>query len=422
MMKFYNLIMQISVLLLKCVSTVSSKTSSNKLALFAHGQQQLIQRIQEDMKQSCKHCPIIWLHASSLGEYAVARPIVKRLKQDGNCKIVLTFFSPTGVEALKKHHPYIDYVYYLPIDTRENARLFLEAVQPDRAVFIISEQWCNYLSELKRRNVPTYLVSALIRKDSTLMKWYGGFIRKQLSAYTHISVLNHESQLRLSSIGYQKVTVTGDPLFDNAHLVAEQDWHDRIVERFTHGRKVFIAGSISDEKDLSLMSRLANEHPETHFIFVPHEISEEKLNHIKYELRHLSKLYSECDETTDFSSIQVLIIDFLGALPYLYRYAQWAYVGGGFTPLLHSVIEATVYGIPVAFGPNIKRKVTPNQLQELRIGQVVKNYSELADWFSTLQNDEKQLQRIRSVAAKYVNKNLGATDTIIQIIETRLWE
>lgn len=113
---------------------------------------------------------------------------------------------------------------------------------------------------------------------------------------------------------------------------------------------------------------------------------------------------------------QVMIVDFVGALAYLYRYASWAYVGGGFTRLLHSVIEPAVYGIPVSFGPNIKRKVTPTEMVRIGIGQVVHDIDELDMWFKMLKSDKARTQYIAKRAGKYVKQNTGATPRVVQQI------
>lgn len=421
MIKIYGIAIQIVEKLVYLLSKLLKHNSKSKLSLFANGQNGLIDRIKNDM-QNKKACPTIWFHAASLGEFAVARPLINKLKQDGECVIILTFFSSTGYEAMKMHHPNIDYLYYLPLDTKKNACTFLDAIRPDKAVFIISEYWYNYLEELRERDVPTYLISAIIHTNSPFFKLYGGMYRRLLSSYTHFYVLDEESRANLSLLGYNNATVSGDPLFDNAVVIAQTSWNNRIIDRFSKERDIFVAGSISDEIDLELVSKLANEHKEVHFIFVPHEINKEELDKIKYKLNGCALLYSECDENTDFSSTQVLIIDFLGALAYLYRYAKWAYIGGGFTPLLHSVIEATVYGIPISFGPQIHRKVTPNQLIELNIGQVVEGYDDLDKWFSALKHNESGLKRIKEISASYVAQNAGATGSIIATIKQGIWE
>lgn len=388
----------------------------SKLQHFIYGQSNIFHRIETALKSKCTK-PLVWIHASSLGEYGVARPIVKRIKDNGNYSILLTFFSPTGIEALKNVHSDVDMIEYLPIDTIQNARKFIDIVKPQKAIFIISEFWPNYLSELKKHNIKTYLISGLIKAQSPIFRWYGSVIRRSLSAFTQFMVLNDESKQNLSTIGINNVSVVGDPLFDNAMVVAKSPYNNKIVETFALQGDLFIAGSISDKKDIALISRLANTYRDIHFLIVPHEISEEHLNNLKYHFEGKTVCYHECDENTDFSDTQILVIDFIGALAYLYRYAKWAYVGGGFTPYLHSVIEATVYGLPVAFGPKINRKITPQQLMKLGIGCKVRNFNDLKRWFDNLKNNPAELVAIREKANTYINQNVGATDEIMTLVE-----
>lgn len=363
---------------------------------------------------------VYWIHAASLGEYAVARPLMQELRRSsGNC-VVLTFFSPTGYNALKHisaDKTGADYIFALPVDSRTNAVAFLDAVKPQRAAFIISEYWKNYLTELSRRRIPTFLISALISEHSVFLKWYGGFHRSMLQCFTSCTVLDEQSQTNLKKIGYKNAIVAGDPLFDNATAIAQTEYHDDMIEAFcAHSDGIFIAGSISDSKDLEMVAYVANKHKDTKFIFVPHEISEEILNKIKYKVEGHTLLYSECKPGTDFSHVQVLVIDFIGALSRIYRYGRWAYVGGGFTKYLHSVIEPVVYGLPVAFGPCIHRKVTPRQMINTGIGRMVSSPNELDRWFLELKSDETLLAEIKDKAHLYVNRNTGATQMIMSTI------
>ena len=418
MNRLYNIILINGKILLSIIARLSFLLApESKLKKFAKGQQGLVKLIQNEMTcHKDSEVPVIWLHASSLGEYGVARPIIKRLRQQGKYRIVVTFFSPTGYEALNIHHPEIDHIFYLPLDTARNARTFIETVHPQKAIFIISEYWVNYLNELKARNIPTFLISAVISRNAPFFKWYGRLFRPSLQAFTHFLVLNRQSGENLQSLGYKNFSVTGDPLFDNAIAVASTPYQNPIVEKFACGKEVFIAGSVSDRKDMQLVCHLANRHRDVRFIIVPHEISEEILNDIKFNLEGYALCHSECDGNTDFSDTQTLIIDYLGALAFLYRYGKWAYVGGGFTPYLHSIIEATVYGLPVAFGPMIQRKVTPNELIELGIGRVVRSEKELDNWFESLKDAPRRLEQIKNTAQDYSRANSGATSNIIQIL------
>lgn len=387
-----------------------------KFLRFVKGQQGLIKHIVAGERATGDERPTMWVHASSLGEYNVAKPIVRQLHDSGHWRIVLTVFSPSGLDYLKRYRHNVDAVYALPLDKPWNVRRFLDAVRPERAVFIISEYWVNYLHELGKRDIPTYLISANITERAPFMHWYGWLWRSKLKTYSHFFVLNEMSQKRLEKLGFTNVTVTGDPLFDNARKVARTPYENPVIERFVDGRDVFIAGSIHDKQDLDMVATVANRHQDTRFIFVPHEISPESILRIKKRLLCQAHRYSHCTAETDFSKTQVLIIDFMGALASIYRYARWAYVGGGFTPYLHSIIEATAYGLPVAYGPRIERKPTAQDLAELGVGRIVENAEQLDDWFAELKHNQKRLDTISRTAKDYMHRHEGATEAIVATI------
>ena len=417
----YNAATQLMSGALKLYSRFLPAAPRRKFPQYAKGQQGLMQHIEEAMARRGEG-PTVWFHAASLGEYQVARPLISALKKQGPCNIVMTFFSPTGYRALEGRHPEIDFLFYLPLDTPRAARRFVETVSPDKAVFIISEFWPNMLQQLKFNAVPTYLVSALIRDDSQFFRWYGRTYRRALSAFTRIFVLNESSRFNLRMLGYTDVSLSGDPLFDNAYLVANTPWQDAVIEKFKGGEPMFVAGSISDENDARLVCRLIEENPDTRFLLVPHEIKQQAVDALRRMVGAPSALYTESTAETDFSDTKVLILNTVGKLAYVYRYATWAYVGGGFTPLLHSVIEAMVYGVPVSFGPMIQRKVTPNQLIDLGLGAMVKNPDEIADWFASLKTDTARLDEIRRGAAAYVEENIGGCRELLNAISSGLWQ
>lgn len=413
MLVIYNLAVCVVAAILRLYGRLTA--SRSKLALFAKGQVGLIDGIERRM-QECRHQkPMIWFHAASLGEYAVARPIIKAMKAQGDCEITLTFFSSTGYMALKDKPGDVDYLFYLPLDTRRSARRFLDAVKPDRIVWIVSEYWLNYFSEIRRRGIAAYLVSAKIRESSVFFRWYGRIFRRGIAVFTHFFVLDEPSQQRLASLGYDNATVSGNPLFDNAVAVATSHWEDSIIERFS-ASEAFVAGSVSDEMDELLVATLANRHRDTRFIIVPHEPNRATVERIRGKMAGRVLLYSECDGSTDVNSSHVMVVDTLGSLARIYRYARWAYVGGGFTRYLHSLIEATVYGIPVSFGPCIQRKVTPRQIMQLGIGQSVATPEELDEWFTSLKADQPRLDEIRQKAYAYMAGNVGSTDLIVRAV------
>lgn len=198
---------------------------------------------------------------------------------------------------------------------------------------MVSEYWYNYLHELKRRNIPTYLISAKITEKSIFNRPYGFIHRQCLSCYRHIFVLDDSSRDMLNRLGVKNVTVSGNPLFDNAIAKSAEQWESAVLNRFTSGHeRIFVAGSVHDDTDIDLITRLANDHRDTRFIIVPHAISDDFISKIEARLEGGSFRYSRSGDTVSSADSQSIIIDNVGMLAYIYRYGTIAYVGGGFTP------------------------------------------------------------------------------------------
>ncbi|MBD5322573.1 MAG: 3-deoxy-D-manno-octulosonic acid transferase [Bacteroides sp.] len=420
MLRKYDTVMRIARYAINGASPFVSDNSPAKLMRFIRGQRHAVEDVEKGASTLDRSKPTVWLHAASLGEFGIARPIIKAIKSESDCNVVVTFFSPTGYEAVSKNPRDIDRVFYLPLDTNANASRFLDAVRPDCAVFMVSEYWHNYLHQLRERGIPSLLVSAIIRDDGPFFKWYGNLYRSSIKSMSKVFTLDENSIKNLERLGVENASVNGDPLFDNVALVASTPWKDELIERFKGNHEIFLAGSIHHDKDLEMVTELVNRHPDIRFVIVPHEITDDIIKDIEAKVKGRCVRYSQCTPDTDMSDARVLIVDFVGALAYIYRYASWAYVGGGFTRLLHSVIEPAVYGIPVSFGPNIRRKVTPTEMVRLGIGRVVHDTEELDQWFKRLKSDRARRDYIAKRAAKYVNQNTGATPRVVRHILDRL--
>lgn len=407
---------------LRLYSKCLRRKGGRKFSRFVKGRRGLLEKVQSQMAVE-RDKEVYWFHAASLGEYQVIRPIIESVKQRApQSVVVLTFFSPSGYEALERRKPQsIDYLYYLPIDTASNARRMVEALHPRAAVIAVSEYWPNMLQQLKFHAVPTYLVSAIIRDDSPFFRWYGRTYRKALSAFSHIFTLNHRSIFNLKMLGYNNASLSGDPLMDNAAMVARTPWSNEVIETFCCGQKPMIAGSLSDTKDLELVAAVINANPADKFIVVPHETNPKAIARIEAALQVPCAIYSRLTDLSEQSrhSLQqakALIVDTVGILAMIYRYGSMAYIGGGFTPLLHSVIEATVYGLPVAFGPRIERKITPRQLMDRGIGCMVNSAPDLMAWYTHLHSNPQALAHIRGKATAYVEEKCGSTARIVEKI------
>jgi 3-deoxy-D-manno-octulosonic-acid transferase len=107
----------------------------------------------------------------------------------------------------------------------------------------------------------------------------------------------------------------------------------------------------------------------------------------------------------------------MGILSSIYRYGDFAYIGGGFGVGIHKILEAATDGIPVAFGPKYQKFKEARDLVELRGATSVRNQQEFYALLDKLVKNQPVREERGKVCLDYVKKNLGATEKIISIIE-----
>jgi len=383
-----------------------------KIKLFVQGRKNVFTTLAQHIKPADK---TIWFHAASLGEYEQGLPIMERVRGlYPNHKIVLTFFSPSGYEV-RKNTKAADVTVYLPLDTLANAEKFMQLVHPDMAFFVKYEFWPNYLNELKKANVSTYLVSGLFRPNQVFFKWYGGFYREALKAFSHFFVQYDNSKQLLGKIGFTNVTISGDTRYDRVSEILERDNNLPFIEEFINGKVTVVLGS-SWPKDENLMFDFINSAVNVKFIIAPHTLSEDHINDIKKNIHRQVVLFTE-KEGKSLAEYDVIIINTIGILGKIYSYADVAYVGGGFgTAGLHNILEPAAFGVPVIIGPNHKK--FPEAVALVQMGGViaVKDKAEMEDALSSLiYNDDYRWEK-GHIAGTFVSMNRGAVNTIFNYI------
>lgn len=386
-----------------------------KARLWIDGRRDLFSRLQSAIAANGPGQRIVWIHVASLGEFEQGRPIVERIRREyPDYKILVTFYSPSGYE-IRKNYPGADYICYLPNDTRRNARRFVELVQPAAAIFVKYEFWLNTLAELRRRKVPAYIVSAIFRRNSVFFRWYGGLWRQALTTFRVLFVQNEDSKKLLAELGFDNVTVAGDTRFDRVAEIAAAARRIELIERFKGDGRLFVAGSTWGP-DEELLLQLAAENPEIRFVIAPHEFEEGRIAHILETFAGRACRYTACTPESDFSAMQILVLDTMGMLSSVYGYAEWAYIGGGFGVGIHNTLEAATFGLPLAFGPNYLKFKEACDLVELGAARPVSNYTELQHWFVPLCDDEALRRQISQRAKTYTASNQGATELILHTV------
>ena len=369
----------------------------------------------------------LWMHVSSLGEFEQGLPVIESLKKNfPKYKILLTFFSPSGYEP-RKNFPLADKVAYMPSDTLRNAKRLVRNFNIKAAFFVKYDFWFNYMKVLKKNDIPLYYISALLHPDHYFFKFYSSWFRKQLLNVSHYFVQNDETAKLLKSIGIENTTVTGDTRFDRVYDIAKQSKSFSEIEEFIAGRHCIIAGSSwpSDEKFIIPFSKKM---PDDYcLIIAPHDISESHIKQITSQLDSYV-LYSQMtlpiskqlSNSVTQQLEKVLVVDTIGILKQIYKYARFAYVGGGFMSSIHNTQEALVFGCPVVVGPKYTKFVEAVDL--VRDGGMfsVNNQQEFDDIFEQLMNDDDFYNKASGICQDYIQLSIGATEKIMRKLNAEL--
>ena len=390
---------------------------NQKAKRWVEGRKNILERISGKLgKNYTGHTT--WMHCASLGEFEQGRPVMEQIRVNNpSSRIIVTFFSPSGYE-IRKDYTGADYVFYLPMDSSRNARKFVEMINPSLVLWIKYEYWYYYLAELKRRNIPTLLISGSFRTGQRFFHNYGGFWRDILMSFTHLFVQNKSSADLLVEIGIsENVTISGDTRFDRVINIAENFIEVPGISGFCKDHQVVVAGSTWEE-DEAIFVHYVKANPKKVFILAPHEIDKENLDDIKKEFPN-SLFYSQITNSDKHSSIpdsaaNVLIIDSIGLLSRLYKYADVTYVGGGFgDDGLHNILEAAVYGKPVVFGPEIDKNVEAQDMIDTGGAVCIENAVELEIALNEMMNNDIELKLKGDAAKEFIYSSAGATKEIM---------
>lgn len=386
---------------------------NKKAKLWISGRRNIFSIIRKSGVSNTKN---IWFHVSSLGEFEQGRPIIEKIKsQYPDFKIVLTFFSPSGYE-IRKNYNKADYIFYLPLDTKNNAVNFIKIINPICVFFVKYDFWYNYLNTLSKQNIPTFLISALFRENQIFFRWYGNWYKKILYFFTKIFVQNKISLDILDRNNVHNHIIAGDTRLDRVFEISQSVKNFDIIEKFKSDKFTIVFGS-SWEPDENIITNFINlSNNELKYIIAPHEIHKE---HISKLIKLLSKkylLYSEAANSS-FKDINVLIIDNIGMLSSIYRYAEIAYIGGGFGAGIHNIQEPATWGLPIVFGPKYKKFQEAVDLIVQGGAFTIKSEDEFNLIIEKLIYDSDFRQNSGLNSKKYIADNKGATEIIFKEFE-----
>ena len=387
-----------------------------KAQLWNEGQNSVWEGLEKALSHNTR--PVVWFHTASLGEYEQGKPVMEAYRaQYPDHFILVTFFSPSGYEV-RKNAKDIDFVSYLPLDGAQTSERFLHLVKPKVAIFVKYELWYFYLRGLRKRSIPTILISAIFRPNQVFFAWYGRFFRSLLTCFTQIFVQDASSKALLDGIGLEQVQVGGDTRFDRVvqHLRHPKPWS--VLDQFIDNRAFMVLGSVW-QADMDVLIPLINskEFP-FQWVIVPHEIHADEMKRWESAIQ-LPVQYSK---DAAVSGAQVLIVNEVGYLAQIYRGASFAYIGGAFGAGLHNTLEASVYGPTVFFGnKNYTKFKEARDLVEFGLAYPIEDTVSLKNKMHEIYDAEDVFVNKQVQARTFVALQAGATQKIMNYLNEKPW-
>lgn len=411
MLLFYRLLTQLYFFSIRIAAIFNEKASK-----MIRGRKGWQRNLKEKIIEGKKY---IWFHCASLGEFEQGRPLIEKFKTENpEYGVVLSFFSPSGYE-IRKNYEFADVVCYLPFDSKHNAEKFIEIINPEFVIFVKYEFWYFMINRLVRLKIPVFLISGIFRKNQIFFKPYGRFYLKLLKRFSYLFLQDEDSEILLKNFGVKNTLVCGDTRIDRVIQIADQEWINPLLDEFSKGYNIIVCGS-SWPEDEKIITEFINSCDSSYkFIIAPHEITEKHLSNLENEIKKNKIRYSDLSAENN-DCCNVLIVDSIGLLSKLYRYGRIAYIGGGFGKGIHNILEASVYNIPVVFGPNYKKFKEAIDLIEIKAGFSISDYDGFKDVVNKLISEQSLYENSKMQSEIYFDRSSQSTKRIFQEISNLL--
>jgi 3-deoxy-D-manno-octulosonic-acid transferase len=393
------------------------KFLNSKIRTFVEERKKVLEILEKTISKTDNY---IWIHVASLGEYEQGLPIFKEIKSlYKNHKIVLSFFSSSGYQV-RKNNPIGDITVYLPLDTSKNSRKFISLVNPKMVFFVKYEFWPNYLQNLKKNSIPTFLLAGLFRENHWFFRWYGsGFLNLLKSSITHFFVQNKDSIDLLINNNITNCTLMGDSRFDRVNSLLDQNNNIENIKEFIGNRICFVGGSTWREDESLMIDYINKNNNNLVWIIAPHQINLKHINDFQQRIKRKSILHSNLNQN-NITTTKVLIIDSIGILTKLYSYSDISYVGGGMgNSGLHNILEPAIFKNPILIGKNYINFPEARDLISKNGAISVKDSKEFENILNELIENKRKRVIMGGNNFDYIKSNLGATKNVISYLKER---
>jgi 3-deoxy-D-manno-octulosonic-acid transferase len=391
-----------------------------------------------ELRQRLKPGADLWIHAVSVGEVALARVLVREMREmQPGLRVVISTTTATGfATARAKLEDAQTAVIYNPIDFLWAVVAAFQLIRPRRLILIESEIWPNYLWCARRRKIPVYLVNArLSKRTEARYRRMGRVVQPLLREIGLVFAQDETDVVRLSRAGFAPECIfnLGSLKYDVAALGLSEEtdisaWWDRTG--WPSDSLVLLGGSThpGEEEVLArVYLRLREKWPRLRLVLAPrHAERGASIRDLcdRMGLRTVTRaqLATATAPLANGSSPEVLVVNSTGELRSLYKRATLAFVGkslrgqGG-----QNFIEAAPGGTPIVVGPNMQNfeVLTREFLRRNAIVQVTDEF-ELEQALYTLFASDEARRELGARARETFEANFHAARRTARVILSSL--
>ncbi len=412
----YNLLLFIAYPLLHIAAFFSKRLKKNIMIRKSQSNLAFLKNIPEGR-------PIYWLHAASVGEYENARALGLALKKKKpDCFLIFSVYSSSAYDQ-RRSDELPDVFFVLPFDFSFTAKKLVRAIKPNLILYAKYDVWPNLACIASKAGIPQAIFSASLpltsrRKSALTRKFY----RRVYSYLNIIYSATDEHRERLLEL-HDEVHTLGDTRYDSVAIRAKSIPADlkKLLKGFIDNKKqLIIAGSTYLTSETFLIDAI-KELPDAQLILAPHHIDDNHLQSLNLVLEKSGTTYiyyTELQKIQNKHKAQILVIDIMGILPWLYGMGQLAYVGGGWQGSIHSVLEPAFFGLPVLSGPYMLNSQEAIGLREKKLLTLMKEPDKEAvfSWINGLRKNH--VAKGRALKAFYAER-MGASDRLVKDFKER---
>lgn len=412
----YQFLLYISAVILRILSVFLSGEA--KLKRLLSGRYNTIERLK---KLPPKHKKRIWAHAASLGEFDMLSSLLKNLEQQYDIEIAVSFFSPSGFEHAEMPSHWMR--FYMLHDTPREARFFIKKLQPNLVIFAKYEFWLSHLRALNQNQIPFLYWNTALRPSHFLTNLAAYTWRKALEKSLLFACQNQETQNILNRIlPYTPNLLTGDMRFLQTAQVRDLPciFSDKEVTQWQEKKNIVWGSSWQEELEV-LRQVIPLNSGAYRFVIAPHDVSEKNLFYIESQLPGITQRLSQWLQKPNPEV--VVLVDGIGKLKYIYRFASVALVGGGFTNALHNIIEPLSHGVLVLFGSNHAKFPEAQDAVNAKAALHADTAKELTDILTFLlfhRGNSQLIQFHQNQARAYFERNMPNLSVVLPYFATVL--